>query len=423
MSPSNQSIEARAQQVIPRGVSLTFPVYVERALNAELWDVEGRRYLDFASGIAVLNTGHRHPQVMAAAREQLERFTHTAFQVVPYESAIRLGERVAALVPGAFAKKVAFFSTGAEAIENAVKIARVATGRSAVIAFSGAFHGRTLMAAALTGKVSPYKRGFGPMPGEVYHAPFPTPLHGVSVEAALDGIERIFHSDVEPERVAAIVIEPVQGEGGFYPAPPELLRALRALCDTHRIVLVADEVQTGFGRTGRMFAMEHSGVAADLVTVAKSLSGGFPLSAVIGKAEIMDAPHPGGLGGTFAGNPVAIAAAHAVLDVLAAEKLSERSAALGQRLAAFLTAQQARVPQLAEVRGLGSMVAAEFLVPGTRAPDAAFAKRVQQRAREQGLLLLTCGVHANVIRFLYPLTIPEPHFEEGLAILGRALQP
>ncbi len=422
MSPTNASIEARARQIVPRGVSFSFPLYVERAQNAELWDVEGRRYLDFASGIAVLNTGHRHPRVMAAAREQLERFTHTAFQVVPYESAIRLAERVAALVPGAFPKKVAFFSTGAEAIENAVKIARMATARTGVIAFSGAFHGRTLLGLALTGKVSPYKRGFGPLPGEVYHAPFPSPLHGVTVQAALDGIEGILRSDIEPERVAAIVIEPVQGEGGFYPAPPELLRALRALCDQHRIVLIADEIQTGFGRTGRMFAMEHAGVAADLTTVAKSLSGGFPLSAVVGKAEVMDGPLPGGLGGTFAGNPVAIAAAHAVLDVLAEERLCERSAVLGQRLTDFLQARRASVPQLAEVRGLGSMVAAEFLAPGGRAPDADFAKRVQQQAREEGLLLLTCGVHANVIRFLYPLTIPEAHFEEGLAILGRALR-
>ena len=422
MKTTNREIQQRAERVIPRGVAISFPIFVDRAENAELWDVEGRRYLDFGTGIAVLNTGHRHPRVMAAAREQLERFTHTAFQVVPYESAIRLAERLARIVPGSFSKKTAFFSTGAEAVENAVKIARAATGRTGVIAFAGAFHGRTMMALALTGKVAPYKAGFGPMPGDVYHAPFPVPLHGVTVAHALEGIERIFKADIEPGRVAAIVVEPVQGEGGFHVAPPELLRALRALCDEHGILLVADEVQSGFGRTGRMFAMEHSGVAADIVAVAKSLSGGFPLSAVVGRAEVMDAPGPGGLGGTFAGSPVAIAAAHAVLDAIEAEGLCDRSAQLGRRLVEFLTARRAATPRLAEVRGLGSMVAAEFLDPATRRPDADFARRVQKRALEQGLLLLTCGTSGNVIRFLYPLTIPESHFQEGLAILGRALE-
>lgn len=422
MAFTNKAIDARAQQVIPRGVAFSFPVYVERAENAEIWDVEGRRYVDFGSGIAVLNTGHRHPKVIAAARAQLDRFTHTAFQVIPYESAIGLAERLAKAMPGAFPKKVAFFSTGAEAIENAVKIARAATGRPGVIAFGGAFHGRTLLALALTGKVAPYKQGFGPLPGDVFHAPFPSALHGVSVGQALDGIERLLKCDIEPQRVAAILVEPVQGEGGFYVAPPEFLRALRELCDKHRIVLIADEVQTGFGRTGRMFAMEHSGVAADLVAVAKSLSGGFPLSAVVGSAGIMDAPGPGGLGGTFAGSPVAIAAAHAVLDVLDAEDLCARSERLGSRLVEFLEQRRGSVPQLAEVRGLGSMVAAEFCAPGTNSPDPDFAKRVQKRCLEGGLFLLTCGTSGNVIRFLYPLTIPEAHFQEGLAVLGRALE-
>jgi 4-aminobutyrate aminotransferase len=422
VAANNQDIVARAQRVVPRGVAINFPVYVDRAENAELWDVEGRRYIDFGSGISVLNTGHRHPRVIAAARAQLDRFTHTAFQVVPYESAIRLAERLARLAPGTRAKKVAFFSTGAEAVENAVKIARASTGRPGVIAFSGAFHGRTLLALALTGKVAPYKAGFGPMPGSIHHAPFPSALRGVSVEDALAGVERIFRTDLEAQQVAAIIVEPVQGEGGFNVAPPELLRGLRELCDRHRILLVADEIQTAFGRTGKAFAVEHSGVEPDLVTVAKSLGGGLPLSAVIGRSEVMDAPGPGGLGGTFAGNPVAVAAAHAVLDVLEEERLSARSADLGARLVAFLERKRAAVPRIAEVRGLGSMVAVEFCAPGTTRPDADFAKGVQRRALELGLFLLTCGVDGNVIRFLYPLTIPERHFEEGLAILGRALE-
>ena len=422
MALTNETNERRAQQIIPRGVAVSFPLYVDRAENAELWDVEGRRYIDFASGISVLNVGHRHPKVMAAVKAQLDRFTHTAFQVVPYESAIGLAERLARLVPGMFAKKVAFFSTGAEAIENAVKIARCATGRSGVIAFSGSFHGRTLLALALTGKVAPYKIGFGPLPGDVYHAPFPSSLHRITVKDALDGIARLFRSDIEPRRVAAVLVEPVQGEGGFNVAPPELLGALRQLCDDHGIVLIADEVQSGFARTGKMFAMEHAGVAADLVTVAKSLGGGFPLSAVVGRAEIMDAPAPGGLGGTFAGSPIAIAAGHAVLDVIASEGLCDRAATLGRRLVEFLERRRSAVPQVADVRGLGSMVAAEFCVPGTTRPDAEFTKRVQRRALEQGLVVLTCGVDANVIRFLYPLTISDALFEEGLAILGRALE-
>lgn len=422
MSLTNQEIVARSKGIMARGVSINFPIFVERAENAELWDVEGRRYIDFGSGISVLNTGHRHPKVVAAAKAQLDRFTHTAFQIVPYESAVRLAERVARLTPGSQPKKVAFFSTGAEAVENAIKIARAATGRPGVIAFSGAFHGRTLLALALTGKVLPYKSGFGPMPGSIYHAPFPSPLHRVTVEDALAGMERIFKAEIEPQRVAAVIIEPVQGEGGFNVAPPELLHALRALCDEHGIVLIADEIQTGFARTGKTFAMEHSGVAADLVCVAKSLGGGFPLSAVIGRSDVMDAPAPGGLGGTFAGSPVAIAAAHVVLDVLEEENLAARSAELGRRLLAFLERKRSSVPRIADVRGLGSMLAVEFCVPGTTRPDAEFAKRVQKRAVERGLFVLTCGLDGNVIRFLYPLTIPERHFEEGLAILGQALE-
>jgi 4-aminobutyrate aminotransferase len=401
-------------------VGITTPFFVKRAENSELWDVEGRRYVDFAGGIAVLNTGHRHPRVVAALRAQLDAFTHTAYQVAAYESYVSLAERLIQLTPGRHPKKATFFSTGAEAVENAVKIARAATGRPGVIAFSGSFHGRTMMGLALTGKVVPYKVGFGPFPGDVWHVPFPMALHGVTVEDSIEALHRLFKADVDPRRVAAIIIEPVQGEGGFYPAPPALLKALRAECDEHGILLIADEIQTGFARTGRWFAMDHHEVLPDLMTVAKSLGAGLPISGVVGRTELMDAPAPGGLGGTYAGNPLATAAAHAVLDVIEEEKLVDRANLLGGRLVARLEGLKKRVPGLAEVRGPGSMLAAEFMKPDCT-PDPDFAKLVQARALAQGLVLLTCGVHANVIRFLYPLTIQEPVFAEGLDILERAL--
>jgi 4-aminobutyrate aminotransferase len=416
----NAGLRARREAATPRGVGITVPFFVARAENSELWDVEGRRFIDFAGGIAVLNTGHRHPRVVAALRAQLDAFTHTAYQVASYESYVALAERLIQLTPGRHAKKATFFSTGAEAVENAVKIARAATGRPGVIAFSGSFHGRTLMTLALTGKVAPYKLGFGPFPGDVWHIPFPMALHGVTVADAIEGLHRLFKADVDPKRVAAIIVEPVQGEGGFYPAPPELMRLLRAECDEHGILLIADEIQTGFARTGRWFAMDHHAVLPDLMTVAKSLGAGLPISGVVGRAEVMDAPAPGGLGGTYAGNPLAVAAALAVLDVIEQERLVERANLLGQRLTARLQALRARVPRIAEVRGPGAMLAVEFMHPGA-GPDADFAKQVQARALAQGLVLLTCGVHANVIRFLFPLTIQDPVFEEGLAILERAL--
>ncbi|MBK9517832.1 MAG: 4-aminobutyrate--2-oxoglutarate transaminase [Anaeromyxobacter sp.] len=417
----NASLRARREAATPRGVGISTPFFVSRAENSELWDVEGRRYIDFAGGIAVLNTGHRHPRVVAALRAQLDAFTHTAYQVAAYESYVALAERLIRLTPGGHAKKATFFSTGAEAVENAVKIARAATGRPGVVAFSGAFHGRTMMGMALTGKVVPYKVGFGPFPGDVWHIPFPMKLHGVTTADSLEALHRLFKADVDPRRVAAIIIEPVQGEGGFYPAPPELLQALRAECDEHGILLIADEIQTGFARTGRMFAMFHHQVQVDLMTVAKSLGAGLPISGVVGRAEVMDAPAPGGLGGTYAGNPLATAAAHAVLDVIAEERLEERATLLGGRLSARLSALAPRVPQLAEVRGPGAMLAAEFMKPGGGGPDPDFAKLVQGRALEQGLVLLTCGVHANVLRFLFPLTIQDAVFEEGLGILERSL--
>jgi 4-aminobutyrate aminotransferase len=420
-STSNARIDARRAAATPRGAAIGFPIYAARALNAELWDVEGKRYIDFGSGIAVLNTGHRHPRIVQAIQAQLELFTHTAFQVVPYESAVALAERLNELTPGSHAKKTAFFTTGVEAVENAIKIARAATRRPGVIALTGAFHGRTYMGLALTGKVAPYKAGFGPFPAGVYHVPAPMALHGVTVEQSLQAIQQLFKADIEPEQVAAIILEPIQGEGGFYVAPPEFMRELRALCDQHGIVLIADEIQTGFARTGKLFAMDHHDVLPDLMTMAKSLAGGVPLSAVCGRAEIMDAPAPGGLGGTYAGNALAIAAAHAVLDVIVDEGLCERAEKLGQRLKSRMNDLRTTVPAIAEVRGLGSMVAIELFDDHGK-PDPAFTKQVLQRAQDAGLLLLSCGVHGNVIRFLYPLTIEDAVFEEGLDLLVQSLQ-
>jgi len=416
----NEQLMARKAAATPRGVGVMAGFFADHAENALLWDVEGRRFIDFAGGIAVMNTGHRHPKVVQAIEAQLQRFTHTCYQVVPYESYIALAEKLNAMTPGTHPKKTALFSTGAEGIENAIKIARSYTGRSGVIAFGGAFHGRSMFAVALTGKVQPYKAGFGPFPPEIYHAPFP--CHCADLASVQKAVEHLFKADIDPARVAAIVFEPVQGEGGFNVIQAEAVRWLRALCDQHGIVLIADEVQTGFGRTGRMFAMEHFDVVPDLMVIAKSLAAGVPLSAVTGKAEIMDAPAPGGLGGTYAGNPLAVAAAHAVIDVMAEEKLPERGQRLGDALKARLESLRGAVPHIADVRGLGAMVAAEFADPASGAPDADFTKRVQAEALQRGLILLTCGVNGNVLRFLFPLTIEEALFDEALAVLEQALK-
>ena len=418
---TNESLHNRRLAATPRGIGVMANFFIDKALNSEVWDIEGRRYIDFGGGIAVLNTGHRHPKIIAAIQAQLERFTHTCYQVLPYESYVTLAERINKLTPGAHAKKTCFFSSGAEGAENAVKIARASTGRPGIIAFSGAFHGRTLMACALTGKVVPYKVGFGPFPADVYHIPFPMALHNVTVEDSIKALHALFKADVDPKRIAAIMIEPVQGEGGFYVAPPELMRALRKECDEHGILLVMDEVQTGFGRTGKLFATEHYDVIPDVMVMAKSLAGGMVLSAVCGKAEVMDGPAPGGLGGTYAGNPLAIAAAHAVLDVIEEEQLSARANYLGQKLVARLKAAQAKVPAIKEIRGLGSMIAVEFYDPNTNEPCTDVMKRVQAAALEEGLILLSCGVYVNALRFLYPLTIQDNVFDEALDILDRAL--
>jgi 4-aminobutyrate aminotransferase len=418
-SQTNADWHARRLAATPRGVAVMGDFFIDHAKNSEFWDIEGRRFIDFAGGIAVLNTGHCHPKIQAAISAQLARFTHSCYQVVPYTEYVHLAERILEISPINGPKKVAFFSTGAEAIENAIKIARSATGRGGVIAFGGAFHGRSLFAVSLTGKVQPYKAGFGPFPPEIYHLPFP--CHCASLDETKHAMEQLFKCDIEPSRVAAIVFEPVQGEGGFNVIQKAAVEWLRALCDQHGIVLIADEVQTGFARTGKMFAMEHFGVSPDLMTMAKSMAGGTTLSAVVGKAAIMDAPAPGGLGGTYAGNPLAVAAAHAVLDIMEDEHLVDRANVLGARLVGRLKKLQSTNKTISDVRGLGAMIACEFVQPETRAPDADSTKQVQQAALKKGLLLLTCGVYGNVIRFLFPLTIQDAVFDEAMVILDDVI--
>ena len=415
-------LKERKAAAVPAGVG-SRGIYVARAENAEIWDVDGRRFIDFAAGIAVLNTGHRHPRVMEAVAKQAQAFAHTCFHVAPYESYVHLAERLNALTPGDFAKKTLFLNSGAEAIENAIKIARYYTKRSAVIAFSGGFHGRTLMTMALTGKVMPYKRGFGPFPAEIYHAEFPQPYRGITTAQALSDLDRLFHGDVDPKSVAAVIVEPVQGEGGFNVAPADFLHALRRLCDEHGIVLIADEVQGGIARTGKMFSIEHAGVVPDLIAMAKGLGGGFPLSGVTGRASIMDTVHPGGLGGTYGGNPISIAAAHAVLDVIESEGLCARAASVGDRMRARLTALAKELPCIGDVRGLGAMVAIELVKDSkTKEPDAELTAAVLSHAEARGLILLSCGTSANVVRLLAPLTIPDAVLGEGLDILAAALR-
>lgn len=420
MSRTNESLMQRRIAAVPRGVGQIHPVFVDHARNCSVVDVEGREYIDFAGGIAVLNTGHLHPKIVEAVEAQLHKLSHTCFQVLAYEPYVELCERLNARVPGDFAKKTLLVTTGSEAVENAVKIARAVTGRTGVIAFTGAYHGRTLMTLALTGKKVPYAAGMGLLPGGVFRARYPSALHGVEVAEALASVERIFKNDAEPRDIAAIIVEPVQGEGGFSVAPPEFMRGLRALCDQHGILLIADEVQTGAGRTGTFFAMEQMGVAADLTAFAKSIAGGFPLAGVCGKAEYMDAIAPGGLGGTYAGSPLACAAALAVLEVFEEERLLERARAIGTRLTEGLWALQARHPAIAEVRGLGAMVAVELCEGGdVEKPATALTGQIVARARDKGLILLSCGSYGNVLRFLMPLTVPDELLDRGLAILAE----
>lgn len=423
--PTNAELLARRQAAVPRGVNTAHPVFAARAEGAEIWDVEGKRYIDFVGGIGVQNTGHRHPKVVAAIKAQLDKTIHTAFQVNAYENYIELAEKLNALAPIDGPAKTIFFTTGAEAVENAVKIARHATKRPAVIAFTGAFHGRTMFGMALTGKVVPYKAGFGPMPGDIYRLPFPIESHGVTGDDALDALAWVFKTDVEPGRVAAMILEPVQGEGGFYVAPFDFLRRLRSLCDQHGILLISDEIQSGFGRTGKLFAIEHSGVKPDLITTAKSLAGGMPLSAVIGKAAVMDSPDPGGLGGTYAGNPVACAAGLAVLDVMTEDRILERSIALGDKLIARLKtiAQRNDVAPIDDIRGLGGMVAFDLVkARGGHDPDPDRTKRLTAEALKRGLILLTCGLYGNGIRILVPINASDAIVEEAMSILEDSLK-
>ena len=423
-SPSNADWQARKMTAMARGQGNVAAVYVERASNAEVWDVDGNRYIDFGTGIAVCNTGHSHPAVVAAVKEQVERFSHTCVMITPYDSAVMLAERLNELAPGDSPKKTIFVTTGAEAVENTIKIARAHTGRRGVIAFNGGFHGRTLLAMGLTGKITPYKNLFGPFPGEVYHAPFPIPFHGVSVDDSLRALKTLFKVDIAPDDVAAIIVEPVQGEGGFYPAPDDFMQALRAICDEHGIVLVADEIQTGFGRTGRFFASEYAGVEPDLLTTAKGIAGGFPLAAVVGKAEIMDAPLPGGLGGTYAGSPVGCAAALAVLEIIDQDGLVARAAEIGRRVKKHLEGLQQKFPDvIGEVRAdRGAMIALELVKNGDAGqPDAELTRKLVAAGYENGLILLSCGVNGNVIRLLPALTIPDDILEEGMVVLEKCL--
>lgn len=421
---TNAELRERQGKAIAGGVA-TRALYAERAENAEIWDVENKRYIDFAAGIAVLNTGHRHPKVMTAVADQAARFTHTCFHVAPYESYIGLAERLNRIAPTGTENRTMLVTTGAEAVENAVKIARAHTKRSGVVAFSGAFHGRTLMGMALTGKVAPYKKNFGPFPAEVFHGQFPNAYLGISVDDAIADLERLFASDVDPERIAAFIVEPVQGEGGFNVAPAEFLQRLREIADRHGILIIADEVQAGMGRTGKMFAFEHAGVKPDLVTLAKGLAGGFPLSAVVGRAEVMNAAHPGGLGGTYAGNPLAVAAANAVLDVIEEEGLCARATVIGERIMARLTdiASRQGMERIGEVRGLGAMVAFELVEDrASKAAAPALTNAIVAEAEKRGLVLLSCGTRANVIRILVPLTISDATLDEGLEALEASIE-
>ena len=399
------------------------PVYIERGLNAELWDIEGRRYLDFGAGIAVVNTGHSHPRVVQAVKQQLDAFSHTCVMVTPYTSAVELAEKICAAVPIDNARAM-FVSTGAEAVENAIKIARAATGRHGVIAFNGGFHGRTNLCMGLTGKVVPYKKGFGPFTPGIFHAPFPAEYLGVRAEDSLNALEQLFKTDIQADEVAAIIVEPVQGEGGFYPVPDGFLKSLREICDKYGILLILDEIQTGYARTGKMFACEYSGVEPDLMTLAKGIAGGFPIAAVAGRAEVMDGPEPGGLGGTYAGSPLGCVAGLAVFEVIEEERLCERALKVGDRLTTGLKELQADYPQLVgDVRGPGAMVAMELIVDGDPTqPNPELTRALTMKAAELGLVLLSCGVRGNVIRILAPLTIPMDQVDEGLAILRQAME-
>lgn len=419
---TNQQLHQRRENAVARGAANITPYYAEKALNAEVWDVEGKRYIDFAGGIGVLNIGHRHPKVVAAVQQQLDKVMHTCFHVMPYEPYIALAEKLNAITPGEHAKKTLLLNTGAEAVENAVKIARAATGRSAVIAFNGAFHGRTMMGMALTGKIAPYKVGFGPFPAEVYHVPYPNRFYGTSDQDSLNALHNLLKTDVDPGRVAALIVEPVQGEGGFYQASAAFMQSLRQLCDEHGILLVVDEVQSGFARTGKMFAIEHTGVIPDLITMAKSLAGGMTLSALVGRAELMDAPGPGSVGSTYGGSPMACAAALATIAVIEEENLNARSMAIGELITARFEQMQANgLDCIGHIRAAGGMAACELL-DSQGQPDPERARQLVAQSSANGLLLLSCGTYGNTIRVLVPLTASDAIIHEGLDIMQSCLE-
>lgn len=422
--PTSAELHARRNAAVARGIGHATQIYAKKAKNAEIWSEDGKRYIDFGAGIAVVNTGHQHPRIVEAVKKQLDSFSHVCFQVTPHENYITLAERLNAIAPVASPAKTMLVSTGAEAVENAVKVARAYTGRTGIIAFGGGFHGRTHVGMALTGKVVPYKKGFGPFLPDIYHAMFPNAYHGVSNEQSIASIKHIFKNSIDPSNVAAIIIEPVQGEGGFNIAPADFLKSLRALCDEHGIVLIADEIQTGFARTGKMFCLEHAGIKADVVTMAKGLAGGMPLAAIVGRADVMDAANPGGLGGTYAGNPVACAAAHAVLDIIKDEDLCGRSNAIGKIIIDGLKAIKAKsnFKCLGDIRGLGAMCALELVKDDkTHEPDAALTANLLKAANERGLILLSCGSYSNVIRFLVPLTASDDLVKEGMSVFAESL--
>jgi len=417
-------LHERRAAAVPRGVGHATAIYAKRAKNAEIWSEEGKRYIDFGAGISVVNTGHQHPKIVAAVEEQMQAFAHVCFQVTPYETYVSLAERLNAIAPVDGPAKTMLVSTGAEAVENAVKVARAYTGRPGIVSFSGGFHGRTHMGMALTGKVVPYKKGFGPFPADIYNVAFPNTYHGVTSEESLAAIKALFKYTADPSSIAAIIIEPVQGEGGFYIAPFDFLRELRTLCDEYDILLIADEIQTGFARTGKMFGLEHSGVKADVVTMAKGLAGGFPLSAITGRADVMDASNPGGLGGTYAGSPIACAAAHAVLDVIEEERLCARANAIGEIILDRCNQIRSRsnLNCIGDVRGLGAMCAVELVkdvASGEPAPQ--LTQTLLNVANENGLIILPCGTYGNVIRFLVPLTASDDLVREGMDIFETSL--
>lgn len=418
---TNQHWQARRDNVIAKGMGNIMPTYIASALNATLTDIEGNSFIDFGAGIAVNNTGHSHPQIVEAVKKQLDHFSHTCSILTPYTSFVELAEKLIEITPGAFDKKAIFLTTGAEAVENAIKVARSYTRRSGIIAFNGGFHGRTNMCMGLTGKVAPYKVGFGPFPSEIYHVPYPNSYHGISENDSLEALNALFASDIDPKRIAAIIFEPVQGEGGFYAAPASWAKAIRKLCDQHGIVMICDEIQSGFARTGKMFASEYLGIVPDLTTMAKGIAGGFPLSAVVGKAEIMDSAGAGGLGGTYAGSPLACVAALEVMDIIKKEDLCGKANAIGTQFKTALLAMQVRIPQIGDVRQVGAMIAIELNDFLTGAPLAQLTKSLVQAAAKAGLILLSCGTKGNVIRFLPPLTIEPALIDKGLAIMEQQL--